>query len=482
MKKYIILFPLITLLFFTSCNDEIEDLEPFSQGNPSTFFNSVRTFQLGVDGAMQQARLYYENPNSGLQGIPDILSDNVILVRSGRLSNRILFEYEYNPNTAGPIPFYFNKAYNAINAANTVIGQIDNLPDGEDKDDILGQALAIRGFAHFDLVRTYAQIPTQSPNANASDGIVYMKVEDGDTEDNLAKPERESVASNYTEIIGDLETAASLIGEGNIEGRFNKNAVYGLLSRVHLYNGEYQKAIDAADKVTVALATEEELPTVYTDVTNAGIVFEFAINSSTETTSNNVGVLYSQSNRNGVRSEYAIDFEFFNSIPDTDPRKDVMQFVGTWEETDYNAIKKFLGEEGENNGRVDIKVIRAAEVILNKAEAQFELNQTSEALATLDQLRAVRNGGAGVGGETGTALEDAIQFNRRIELAFEGHRFFDIKRRGESIQRSNNGDVIDGTGTPPVELTLQAGDFRFQFPIPIAERNVNPNFGQNDGY
>ena len=68
------------------------------------------------------------------------------------------------------------------------------------------------------------------------------------------------------------------------------------------------------------------------------------------------------------------------------------------------------------------------------------------------------------------------------ELSFEGHRFFDLKRLGLPVTRSNNGDIIDGSGTPPEVLTLPAGDFRFQFPIPTAETQANPNFEQNPGY
>jgi hypothetical protein len=69
-----------------------------------------------------------------------------------------------------------------------------------------------------------------------------------------------------------------------------------------------------------------------------------------------------------------------------------------------------------------------------------------------------------------------------VELSFEGHRFFDIKRRGEAINRSVFGDIIDGSGTPAEILTLPAGDFRFQLPIPVDEINANKNMVQNEGY
>tara|TARA_R110000751_G_scaffold304715_1_gene420392 strand:- start:479 stop:1867 length:1389 start_codon:yes stop_codon:yes gene_type:complete len=461
-----------------SCDDELNDLQPFVEGNPETFFTSVSAFQNGVDGAYRQLWNYYSSPDSGLQGIPDILSDNVTLVRTGRTSNSTYFDYRYVASTGGPIDFYWSEAYEAVNVANLVIAQIDNLADGAEKDNILGQALAIRAWAHFDLVRFYGKIPTQSADANASLGVVYIKAEDGDTEDPLAEPVRETVASNYAEIIGDLERAAQLIGEDNGEGKLDVNGVYGLLSRVYLYNGEYQKVIDAANKVDVELATAEDLEGLYTDVNEAGLVVELAINTSSESTGNNVGVLYSQTTASDVL-EYAFDFDFFNSIDEDDLRLGVISYIGENSGNQYNAIAKFLGETGEVNGRVDIKVLRAEEVLLNKAEAQFELGL--DALSTLNELRDLRYV-AYDGGEAGQDLEDAIQFERRVELSFEGHRFFDLKRRGEPVMRSTMGDIIDGSGTPPDFPTLAADNFRFQMPIPIAEINSNQNIVQNPGY
>jgi len=487
MKNNIkILYFLFLSLTMVGCEDEI-NIDPFTEANPDTFFNNLSAFQNGVDGITQQLRVYYASTGSGMQGIPDILSDNVILSQTGRRSNELYYDYRYVANTGGALALYWSECYEAVNAANLVISQIDNLADGEAKDNILGQALAGRAFAHFDLVRTYGKIPTQSADANSSLGVVYVKVEDGDTGDPFAEPPRETVADNYVEIIGDLETALTLIGEDNGEGRFNKDVVNAILSRVYLYNGEYQKAIDAADRVSVDIAAIDELPNVYTDATNAGVVWKLGINTTSESNFSQVGVLYGQSSEEDdgsitTISEYVMDFGFFNSISPDDVRRDIMRFVGRNQGNNYNAIGKFLGEEGQINGLVDIKVIRAAEVVLNKAEAQFELGLEGPALQTLNSLRDLRYTAPYAGGETGQDLEDAIQFERRVELAYEGHRFFDLKRRGESVVRTNAGDLIDGSGTPPEFLTLPAGNFRFQFPIPLAELNANSNMDQNDGY
>ncbi len=483
MKKYIknisILFVSIALI---SCDDELNDLEPFIQGNPATFFTNEQSFQNGVDGIYSQFFNYYASTTSGYQGIPDILADNVILAQTGRLSNEVIYDFRFTPVTGGAISLYLSEGYEAVNASNLVIGQIDNLPDGAVKDNILGQALAARAIAHFDMVRIYGKIPTQSSDALTSPGIVYSKVEDGDTVDPFALPARETVASNYEEIIEDLVAASNIIAATNGEGRLTRNSVFGMLSRVYLYTGQWQLAIDAANEVTTPIATAAQLAGVFLDANNAGIVTEWALNTTTQAAAANVGVLYSQTVATNVRSEYAVDLAFFNSIAQDDIRKTIFIFQGTQDGNTYNAVRKFRGETGQVNGRLDIKVMRAEEVLLNKAEAQFKLNRQAEALTTLNLLRAERFTNFVPGTETGAALEAAINSNRRIELSFEGHRFFDIKRNGLPITRSTFGDIADGTGTPAEIMTIPAGDPRFQLPIPIDQTNANPNFAQNPGY
>ena len=151
----------------------------------------------------------------------------------------------------------------------------------------------------------------------------------------------------------------------------------------------------------------------------------------------------------------------------------------------YNAITKMYGETGQTNGAVDAKVIRAAEVALNKAEAHAMLGEDAQALTALDELRSNRYNNFLPGDESGATLLTEIKLQRRLELFAEGHRLFDLKRWNEGISRSQtDGEFFDGTGTPvpAAYLDLEAGSNLFQLPIPQSEINVYPEFQQNPGY
>jgi hypothetical protein len=105
---------------------------------------------------------------------------------------------------------------------------------------------------------------------------------------------------------------------------------------------------------------------------------------------------------------------------------------------------------------------------LNRAEANYHLGNEAESLAELNAFKALR--GVGAVTLTGQALLDEILLERFKEFAFEGHRFFDLKRYGRAIVKT----------TPSVNV--QFDDFRILPPIPQREVDGNPNLNQNRGY
>lgn len=116
---------------------------------------------------------------------------------------------------------------------------------------------------------------------------------------------------------------------------------------------------------------------------------------------------------------------------------------------------------------------------LTLAEALTELNDDPNALKTLNYLRSNRYVNFTSPNETGTALKNAIALERRLELSFEGDRFFELKRKGLDIVRDERGDEANGGGVAPSLLHLPANSPYFLLPIPQSEMDANKNMEQN---
>ncbi|HMC02464.1 MAG TPA: RagB/SusD family nutrient uptake outer membrane protein [Flavobacteriaceae bacterium] len=470
MKKNIIYYLFAIGFIFTSCEKDRLDLAPFDAVSSSTALNAAGDFEIAVDG------LYYMMLNSpyygaDLMSFPDVLADNLIYNPDGRQTQKVYFEWRYDANSAKRN--FMGDCADVIQQANFILENIDKLDDGDVKDDIMAKALAARALAHFDQVKVYGKIPTQSGDANGSLGVPYLT-----SSDIRQLPTRNTVGEVYTNIINDLEMAKSLIGSDNSIYEFNLDAINGLLSRAYLYNGNMSGAVNAANAVTKSVSSFGSFVGVWDDSSSEGVLFKLK-NLDTEQ-GIGTGIPYSQTLSAGIYSEYLISYSFNELFMNDDIRQSAYVVTSAYNGLLYNHVAKYLSSSiNTGSGVVDVKVIRAAEVFLNKAEAYAEMDQDGMALAALDAVRSERYSGFVSGGETGQDLKDAIQLERRLELAFEGHRFFDIKRKGLPIQRDNFGEFADGSGSPAFVQTMPAGDCRFQLAIPKAEIDVNPNMEQN---
>lgn len=460
------------MAFMSSCDQDNLNLNPFSSVGAEVALNNPGDFEIAVNGlySMMIESTYY---GADFMSFPDVLADNLIINLDARQTQRVTYEWRYNPNSTRAN--FMANAYDVVQHANFILENIDKLPAGAQKDNIEAQCLAARGLAHFDINNVFGKIPTQDGGANASLGISVMT--SSDIRQTVA---RSTVAQVYTSVISDLENASAKISPDNGLERFTVDAVNGLLSRVYLYNGQYQEAVDAANAVTTSVSEFGNFNGIWNDSSNDGVLFKL-INLDADTDVS-TAVPYSQTLSGGIFSEYVCDFGLFNLYTAQDVRTGTFIEQSPFDGVLYNHV--IIHNNSSINvgaGVVDIKVIRAAEVQLNKAEALAEMNQDGPALAALDLVRAQRYV-APSGGETGQALKDAIQLERRLELAFQGHRFFDIKRQGLPIQRTNAGQLADGTGSTPLFTTLPAGDCKFELAIPVTEINVNPASSQNPCY
>ena len=276
----------------------------------------------------------------------------------------------------------------------------------------------------------------------------------------------------------------------------NKNAAQALLGKVFLYKGDYKKAIEFTQPVVdaVAPATQSQLAGLWTSNNSDGVLFEIPFINSGDAT---IGTNYSQGATNdNIVIEYSVDKDFYALYNPTTESERVNAYFKIFTPKNHGnqaviAVNKYINGKvklGLNNGRYS----RVEEAILNLAEAQYLSGDSASALTTLNKLRDVRYTFY-TGGETGVAIFDAIQLERRKELAFEnGDRWFTLKRlQGvagissvytQGIQRKGNGYLADGTGAASSEQVLEAGDIKWQLPIPQSVINLNKNIAQNKGY
>ena len=474
---YSIVLVLITLSF-ASCEDEINVI-PYDGLTDEQLFQNINGFEAATKGVYSEFRESgYYGGGIGLLGGPDILADNLLLNPQGRTTQQELFEWR---NTAVDEAFgLYERGYRIISRANRILDNIENLDNGDAKDNYEGEAKAVRALAHFDIARTYCKIPTQSADANNSLGIYYAMAYQP-TE--MPRRVGTTVSGVYQKIITDLLEAKAKIATDNGIGRLNKTAVNAILSRVYLYMGNDDKVIEVANELVAPVASKANFGKVWLDEYDANILFKILITEQDEVA---IGTTYSQTGSNGeIRSEYVVSYELFQLYTDNDIRKSTSIETGVFDEDMYNQVSKYLGRATGNKNVVHAKYIRMEEVLLNKAEAYANKGMDTEARAALDLIRNERYTSY-TGGETGTALKEAIQLERRLELAFEGDRFYTLKRLGKDITRSAiHGEYADGTGTPANKTTLLADDFRWQLPIPQGAIDANTsltNEDQNPGY
>jgi hypothetical protein len=184
----------------------------------------------------------------------------------------------------------------------------------------------------------------------------------------------------------------------------------------------------------------------------------------------------------------------FNLIDPADVRYDVNVHPSSVIDPDYAngvggqdndilVVNKYPGSEGQPLMN-DLKIFRVSEMYLIRAEAAVAQGDLGLAADLIQEIRDARLGTTGTAPSFGSATEAyaAILDERRVELAFEGHRYLDLKRLGS---RANQGVLKD-----PVDCafngacSLSADDYRFTLPLPIVEFNANPGLReqQNPGY
>ena len=392
---------------------------------------------LGVSGSLNTTDLRWRGTFGELRQmyIKTMLSDNVIIEGT------------------------YSRCYEIINAANTVIENVDKVKDPAKQTRMIGEASFLRSLAYFDLVRFFAK-PYVSGQANTQLGVVIRPNAIYNFNVDLSK-ERSTVDEVYKVIIDGLNVAYTNLPADN-SFYADKYAAKALLARVYLQQGNYAEARDAANDViensghglsqTYAAAFNHD-----TDQTED----VFAIQITKQTGLNDANTFYQSEDNGGRGGDFSIRDHYLEKFSSPDDR------------ATFNY-------ENEANGRIltskftdqfsDVSIIRLAEMYLIRAEANLRQG-TAVGNTPLDDINTIRSR-ANADDLSAVTIDD-ILLERELELGMEGFLIHDIKRTKRSIDISENGD---GSSL----LLYDANNL--VFPIPLSETDANKKITQNPGY
>ncbi len=514
MKKLLI----VTAFFgLVACNKNLLDKHSLTSLSSNTLYKSYKDAQIVVNGIYDvlQNRDMYSGSTQSLgplvAGLPmyDGFSDNCW--NRIRAAGPGFYVAGGLTPTANIFSSFWSSNYSGIARCNEAIFNISKMLDSQipadKKDALLSQAYFLRGLFYFNIAVYYESAPL----------ILTPQTLQG------AAVPKNTQREILDQVVKDLTTAEKnlpVTQTSDLYGYATKGAALGLLSRVYLFDKKWNEAANAA-KAVIDL-NQYNLNSPYeTQFTYAGeklkdVVFSvrfqeavgFNTNETFSATLTNAPKVDLLPMPNCVNDFYCIDGKPITSSPlynaanpklNRDPRLLAsVWFRGDVFITDINAVfkgnetgyglKKYVrtqttpsGATTAQPGGQDFYVIRYADVLLMRAEALIELGNTgTEVYSLINQIRdrvkmphvqAVEGTGL-----SQVSLRNVLRHERRVELAFEGLRFFDIKRWG-IVKNAYDRMTVDKILAMGV---LYQGRKSETFPIPQSELDANKNLIQND--
>jgi starch-binding outer membrane protein, SusD/RagB family len=375
-----------------------------------------------------------------------------------------------------------NPNYTIIDRVNRVLVALPisdsiKLGDNSLRDRVKGEALYLRAYAHFELFRYYCG--NYTPDGLA---MTYM------TTPSVTGQVRIKMGAYFNQLNTDLVQAKALVPNNLTDiNRATRAAVSGLQARVALYQRDWAAAETFATEYITALplASSANFPGIWTDVNTNEVALRIVKNTGnrmgslfrgTSASASNIGTITWSPSGKLWNSYDQINDVRFDAYFKTEPLLIGSRFA-------FNKlIKKYEGSTyGSTNENVaNAKVYRTGEMILIRAEARAEQGKFTGANSAETDINALRTARiTGYVNQTfasATAAINAIMDERFKELPYEGHRFWDLKRRNLPVNR----DLADSPSAG--SQVLAAGNFRFVMPIALREIQANPLWVQNPGY
>jgi hypothetical protein len=512
MKKIIYLI-LITPLILTNCSEEFLNLVPESSTVSGNFYQTKVQMEQALNGAYQMLR---PTKVYAAYAMAEMRADNTHFFfnpsqRPGSEGNEehidLFVDGSLNPVNVD----MWRSSYSGIARANSVLGHISEADITQQEAEMLeGQAKFLRALFYFDLVRYYGGVP------------LYINMVEDVSDSYLP---RSSVADVYNIIVADLQDAITKLPVPTFpqNGRATQSSARMLLAEVYLTQKkfslaenelriitqmghsllpDYASVFDLSNKNSVESIFEVQfmegnqgqqsnfyafLP--YTDDLSL-ITGVNAANPALPSGFNNpTGDLISAYEPNDKRLDASIGIAECTSLGIAyfiiDKVKSSVGYTTPPDKVDFAFIKKYFhNHSNENNQDDNFPVYRYSDVLLSLAEALNEQNKSSQALPYLNQVRSR----AGLPDVTETAqalLREIIAHERRVELAFENKRWFDLLRTGKAIEvMTAHGTYIKAVHGDQGYLPANSYNVtteRLIYPIPFRDVQIG-NLEQNPGY
>lgn len=493
--KYISIYILAAVsMTMASCSSEWLDLKPSTSVTTGEAMKTLTDAQSALNGVyrLASAHSYY---GDNLLYFGDCRAEDVQARISKGDGRRVSPYYEYNVkaddsfNTSLP----WNQIYKVIRQTNNIIHHIGDIETTDDTSvlRIKSEALAMRGLALYDLTRLFAM-----PYMYDSGASLGVPIETELTDANH-KPERNTVAECYNQVIKDMTDALPGLSREKADGYLNYWAVKGLLSRVYLNMGKNKEAYDAAvdvienGKSIYKLYTTAEYPTVWGKDFQSESLFEFYF-SMTEPSggSGGEGAPMVYENEKSVDWNNLILTKAYLDLLNEDPddvrhcwlEKSIIENNKDLPEGARNEkvyLNKYPGKNGDPHDN-NLCIVRLSEIYLNAAEAGLKLGTDLEvARGYLNDIVSRANPTKSVSADEFT-LERVLK-ERRKELVGEGLALYDYTRNKLQIRRDEPGNWHLNTLDPKNSnaIVIEYNDLRHAVPIPQTEIDANNNIKQN---
>ncbi len=375
--------------------------------------------------------------------------------------------------------------YATIGKVNSVINNVEAVNDpvltAARKKEILGEASFIRAFMYFQLVQLWGDVPLQLTDVKTISAANLDEIY------SVLFPARMPESDVYAQIIADLEVALPNVRTtAEHKGFVTKGAVNALLAKVYATQQphDWAKVAQYCDAVIAGgysllpdynqlwdNANENSAESIFEINYNGGItdgnwgtkIFRGLDWKKFNLPSNNLVRAFDQEN-DMIRKNASVIFQDVSG----------KWSDSHWPQTHYPFINKYRNfNEGSSQNYI---FIRLADILLLKAEALNESGDVAGAAALVNQIRnrvALPNTTAASTAD----MKLAIEKERRLELAFEAHRWFDLKRTSRAIPVMNA-----ATGANNENLGYTLNDNRLVWPVPQAELDKNSKLVQNAGY